>query len=540
MAAIDAQRQTETYQAVPELARLERQAPGWGCLAMVGTAGLGAVAVVVLLLWSALAWWLALARQLLLVPLAQLAPNSASWWLAGLVLGGVLLIFFSPRWRGLMRDATLWGETHSYDAAGVAHLAAATVSRAGMTLLAASFAAFTLFAPAFLLLRLPSTWEISRAALLVLLPREWLIIIPLVPYALLLLLPFLFVDWRRRKLRWGWVGLAFVAGGFLALVWLLQEFDWGPFYALRVDRLWPMSAVGVLGPTTVGDLPGALFILGAATLWRGIFGLWRLAPPIGMISLTLLLGAAHPLGLSFSLARLFYLPYALFRNTWAYVRDGARLRRHAETTLENRLWQNDQCVQGDGWATVCETHLRRFVERRAPRSYWRVANYHVCPACQLDSKSYNRVDCIAVLLDESMTATAEQRGRTLYLNGLSWSPVRAGEVKPPFDALVIGEAHRHDVEMFVANCHQVEQWQRSLNGAPCKILKEHPIAENLRNMLSKETAAVQESVTLSDNLVPCRLDLRRRYVGRRRLSRWLGFLLVVFLLGALFTCLWLV
>jgi hypothetical protein len=504
---VEALRAAETRRAVPELARLERQATGWGCILAIGGLGFGALAAVLLVLASALSWWLALALQLVIAPLAQLVPQGERFWLAAILLASALLIFFSPRWRSLMRDPGLWRQTHSYDAVGVAHLAAATLSRAGMTLLAGSFLPFTLLAPAFLILHRRTLWDVAEAWLTGVLPPDWGFFVPWVPYGLLILAPFVFFDWKHRTLRKNAVGLTFVLGGFLALVWLSDEFDWSGFYRLPVDELWPMSAVA---GGEANSLLGMLFVFGAGLLWAGLVDLTRFSPPVGAIVLFLFLGAAYPLGLSFWLARIFYLPYAIFRNTLGFIRNRARLRLNTAGALNGQLRQNDLRVNSDGWGTVCSMHRWRFEELREPRSYFRAAVYYLCPVCGSDTEIYHHVACVSVLLDTAMTDEVCLHGRTLYLNGLRWPDEGTPEKQPPFESLVIGQADHFDVEHFLIHCHNTSHLRRSLETSPCYILEGQQLGEDTLEMLRDSTARIYNGFVLADETIPCRPSLRRK------------------------------
>ena len=176
-----------TGQAIPELARLERQTAGWGCIALVGALGLAAAVATFVALFSLLLGWGTLVIQLLAHLLQQLAPRSAANWLVVILLATAVIVFFSARWRALMRDETLWQHTRTKNATGYAHLVVSAPARAGMTLLAASFLPFTLLAPVYVLSQWRPLLAPAMAALRAVLPAEGGFVVAWLPWALLAL-----------------------------------------------------------------------------------------------------------------------------------------------------------------------------------------------------------------------------------------------------------------------------------------------------------------------------------------------------------------
>lgn len=535
--AIDTLKMASTGQAVPELAQIDRQATGWGCIVLAGLLGFGAFAIALLMLSGALIGWLALIVQLTALHLRQLVPQSAELWLSAMILATVLIVAFSSRWRGLMQDLALWKHAQTADAMGYIHLAVATLSRIGMTLFTASFLLFTLFAPVFALTQWRVLYSDAFAWLVSLMPSGWGFIAEWLPYALLVLAPFIFFNWSKRTIRMNSVGLFFILSGYLAIVWLLSESEISTvgFYGRTISSFWPLSSGTSIGSAAgVRGILGDLFLISTALIWEGVFRLLSIYYPVLLIAVFLVLGLAYPLGLSFGVARIFYLPYAIFRNTLGHIIERIQLRVRTSDALNSQLQQNRQRVTGDGWGTVCSVHLQRFVESRARRSYFRSAVYNLCPVCGRDSDTYNGVECICVLLDESMTDMAHQKMRTLYLNGLRWLDIDAQVVPAPFESLVIAQVDHFDIEQFVIHCHQKPDLQRALKSAPCYITSDHIVGDNTLGILRDSVARIGDGFVLTDEATPCRPRLRQREMSRRQLRQGLRFLLVLIVLIALY------
>lgn len=522
-----------TGEAIPELARLERQASGWGCIALAGVLGFAAAAVLLLALSALLFGWGTLVIQLLAYLLRQLAPRSADSWLAIMLLATAIIVFFSARWRTLMQDETLWQHTRARNATGYAHLAVSALVRAGMTLLAASFLPFTLFAPVYVLTQWRSLSAPALAALRTMLPADWGFVVAWLPFVLLALAPFLFVDWKQRAPRRRMIGLAFLLCGYLTVVWLL--FSAGDIRAFARDTgaRWPLQSGTLSADDSVRGWAVVPLLLAAEMLEQGLAWLLAYGSFWRPLVVFLALGLTYPLGLSYVAARIFYLPYALFRNTWGYIAERARLRRRTSHVLNDHIGRNKQRVRGDGWGTVCSVHLQRFTEAWAWRSYLRSVSYHLCPVCHRDTHTYNNVACVSVLLDDSMTDPVCRRGNTLYLNGLWWSEKPGQAVEGPFESLVIGPADHLAIEQFVIHCEAEPSLWRALQTAPCHVVADHPLHDNTRNMLLSKLREITSGFSLTDTAVPCRPAMRQREVGKRHLRRGLRVLLVLLVVAAL-------
>ena len=523
----------ETGQAIPELARLERQAPGWVRIALTSGLGFGAAAVVLVALGWLLVSWSALVVQLLSYLLRQVSPRSADNWLVSILLATAAIVFLSARWRALMSDEKLWRHTRAAGVAGYAHLAASAPVRAGMTLLAASFLPFTLFAPVYVFSQWRPLSAPALAALREVLPPAWGFAVDWLPLALLVLAPFLFVDRRQRALRRKMIVLAFVLCGCLAVIWLLDSaYEIASFVRAAGDR-WPLSSAAMNRDEGTWGLAVAALRFAIEWLWRGLAVLMSLSWPWLPLAAFLALGLAYPLGASYTLARILYLPYALFRNTWAFVAGRAHLRRRTSRVLNDHIARNRQRVRGDGWGTVCTVDLRRYDERRGRRAYlWPIA-YHLCPVCGRDTHAYNNVACISVLLDESMTDPVRRQGRTLYLNGLWWSDKHGQVVEAPFESLVIGPADHLAVEQFVVHCEGQPDLCQALLAAPCRVAEGQQLHGNIRNMLPGKVREIATGFKLADDGVPCHSGLRREALGKRQVRRGLRALLVLLALTVL-------
>jgi hypothetical protein len=517
---------------------LERQSDGWGCLALVGAIGFGGSAATFLLLGAALSGWLAWSIQLIAAYLRRLAPQSADTWLAVILLASAIIIFFSARWRALMDDRTLWGDTRAGNVIGFAHLVVATFSRVGMTLLAGSFLPFTLFAPVYVLTQWRGLSAEALAWLRSVLPPAWGFVADWLPFALLAAAPFVLINWKQRKPRPLWIALLFIGCAYLALTWLVGEYEVSTGF---FGPAWPFTqAARIGGGGGIRGLLGSIYLIGVAALWDALFQLLNAARPVGLGAVYLVLGTAYPLGLSYVIARLFYLPYAVFRNTLGHVLARSRLRLRITRTLDATLRRNKQQVHGDGWSTVCADHLRRFDTRRVRRSYFRSAVHHLCPVCCLDSRVYNDVRCVSVLLDETMTDAVCQKTHTLYLNGLRWADGAGGAAvaHAPFESLVIGPVDRFDVEAFVVHCQKEPILQEAMRTAPCYVVSGHSLPDNLANMLMPKVAALRPGFSLTDDAVPCRSGLRERETAKQIARRGLSWLLALLLLGALLIALY--
>lgn len=532
---VEALAKAETGEAIPELARLERQATGWGCIALVGMLGFAAAAALLFALSSILLGWGALVVQLLGHLLQQLAPRWADDWLVVILLVTAIAVLCSARWRALMQDKVLWQHTRTADVTGYAHLAVSAPARASMTLLAASFLPFTLFAPVYVL----TQWRLLSASILAALrtalPTEWAFIANWLPYALLALAPFLYVDWKRRAPRWVMIGLTFVLCGYLAVVWLLEGSSGINSFALNAVERWPLRQADSGAYQGFQWFAVAPLLFAVEMLWYGLAQLLTLSWFWSPLALYLTLGLTYPLGLGYVVARIFYWPYALFRNTWGFVAERAHLRRRLSRVLNDHLGRNKQRVRGDGWGTVCSNHLQRFVEGRSRRAYLRPVVYHLCPICQQDTHAYNNIACVSVLLDESMTTPVRRLGPTLYLNGLWWSEKPAQAVEAPFESLVIGPADHLAIEGFVIHYEGASSVGPALKDVPCYSVAGHSLHDNTRPMLVskvKDNQIVSE-FELTDTAVPCLPGMRQRVVAKRVLRRGLRLFLALLVLAAL-------
>lgn len=522
-----------TGKAIPELARLERQASGWGCIALAGVLGFAAAAVLLLALSALLFGWGTLVIQLLAYLLRQLAPRSADSWLAIMLLATAIIVFFSARWRTLMQDETLWQQTRASNATGYAHLAVSVLARAGMTLLAASFLPFTLFAPVYVLTQWRSLSAPALAALRTMLPDGWGFVVAWLPFALLALAPFLFVDWNRRAPRRRMIGLAFLLCGYLAIAWLqFHYFDIRAF-ARDTSARWPLQSFTLSADEGVRGWAVVPLLLAVEMLGQGFARLLDFGGFWSTVVVYLTLGLAYPLGLSYVAARVFYWPYALFRKTWGFVAERTRLRRRISHVLSDHIGRNKQRLRGDGWGTVCSVHLQRFTEAQAWRSYLRPVSFHLCPVCHQDGHTYNNVACVSVLLDDAMTEPVCRRGNTLYLNGLWWSEKPGQAVEAPFESLVIGPADHLAVELFVSHCEARPGLRQALEIAPYHVVAGHPLQDNIRNMLLHKLGGMTSEFSLTDAAVPCRPAMRQREAGKRHLRRGLRVLLVLLGVAAL-------
>lgn len=531
--AVEALAKAETGQAIPELARLERRAAGWGWIGLIGGLGFAGAAGLLLALSALLFGWATLVIQLLAHLLRQFAPRSADTWLAVMLLATAIIVFFSARWRALMQDETLWQQTRARNAAGYAHLAVSMLARAGMTLLAASFLPFTLFAPVFVLSQWRALSAPALAALRTMLPDGWGFVVNWLPFVLLALAPFLFVDWSRRAPRRWMIGLAFLLCGYLAITWLqFHSFDIRTFMR-DTGAPWPLQSATFEAAEGVRGWLAVTLLLAVALVGQGFAWLLAFGGSWVTVVVYLALGLVYPLGVGYAAARVFYWPYALFRNTWSFIAERTRLRRRISHVLNDHIGRNRRRLGNDGWGTVCSVHLRRYVEARSRRSYLRPVAYHLCPVCQQDTHAYNNVACVSVLLDDSMTDPVCRRGSTLYLNGLWWSEKRTQAVEAPFESLVIGPADHLAVEQFMIHCEAEPLLWRALQTAPCHIVAGQSLHDNTRNMLLSKLRGMFSEFSLTDAAVPCRPAMRQREAGKRYIRRGLRVLLVLLVLAAL-------
>lgn len=521
-----------TYNAVPELARLDRRATGWGCIFLITLFGLCAFAVVLIALYALLIWWLAIVVQLLRTFLFQLSPTTGKLWLVAIMVLSVFLVVFSPRWHSLMRTPDLWKKAEVQGAMSYVHLIGSIPSRVGMSLLAGSFLPFTLFALSFPLIRWHSFWQWFRSWVLSFVPSDWAFILPWIPYALLVLGALVLVDWSQRVPRTGLIITLLTAwglmGGYFAISWLVSEFPPPGFFDLSLQNLWPMSSeVAESEIVGLSSLPGNLFILGAALSWRGLYELMSTSWPFAAISIYLFLGLAYPVGVSYWLARVYYLPYAIFRNTLDFTLDRSLLRIRIAEVLRSHLEQNKERLADDSWRAVCATDLQRFIELRAKRSYFRAASFYHCPVCKRDMDTLNHVDCISVRLDKGMSETVEQNERVLWLNGLHWIDESVQTVQAPFESIVISHASDYDIELFVAYCQQSPKLKESLQRATCHILEGYLPEENTLRMLQHSVWQLNASLPADSGTLPCPAGLRQREAGKRYARQWARILLIL-------------
>jgi formylglycine-generating enzyme required for sulfatase activity len=282
--------------------------------------------------------------------------------------------------------------------------------------------------------------------------------------------------------------LVFVALDLLASLagwWELRE-----VYANFIQAYWPWALGGLvllgllmnkLRKTPREELiRPALIIFGSAGLVDLFWNAYLRGLSYELIMAGLGLVLVYPAGLAMPVARLFFVPFYIFRDTLEWTAQRVNLRWKLGVALRAQRERNRKQTGGDTWATVCQKHLRRFETRYEPISYFRRIAYGSCPVCQDDDQVYTGVECLALRFDKSMSEPVKQAGPALLFNGLNWLEKPDPGRLPVFDAVVVQEVDDHDMEKFVT------EYQNQNLRPPHKSLRE-------------VTAQIEKGCTLPDN-----------------------------------------
>jgi len=193
----------------------------------------------------------------------------------------------------------------------------------------------------------------------------------------------------------------------------------------------------------------SLIVFGGLGLVDLVWSAYSRGVPQYVIAIGLGCILAYPLGLAMGIARVFFIPFRIFRDTLFWISQRIALRLQTGRALRYHRQRNREKVARDAWAAVCRDHCRRLETHSDWLSYWRKISYAWCPICQDDNSVYTGVECLALQFDQRMRESAKHVNTVLWLNGLEWRRNAQRGVFPVFDAIVVGLVPEHELEAFV-------------------------------------------------------------------------------------------
>ena len=462
--------------SIPDLAEMDRKATGWLRITLGGLLGLGIGLVWLLLQLAVIGYILSLLLPILMDFSLSVFPY---WWYANGQTGG------TPYWYSALRGGSL-EELRSVPPQGDWQIWAGLLA-----------------ATAFFLVQ--SKGVRARLQDLALWPSSDL---PVWPLRLLIQ--------AARGLTWAaillWNG-GFIAMALMALVRFgriaaslaeIASENWVALSSLA-ERFWyyPAGAalllallIYMLRNRLKGHILRTLVVIlsaiGLADIGLQILQLANSSWAGWMMTAGLILMLVYPAGLAVPLARLVVPPFNTLRNTLHWIYQNTRLRILLGRGLAAQRKRNLRQTQGRIWATVCRTDRVRFEAHTVRLSYGRWLTYGSCPVCGDDHAVYNRVDCIALAVDESMPERIRQSGPVLWLNGLDWLNAPQDAALPVFDAVVIGQADKHLIEGMVVRykSQPLSPRHRLLKQITVRLAMDSSIDQNTRRILDEHFASV--------------------------------------------------
>ncbi len=524
--AVNQLRESDTVQAIPYLARIDRRATGW-----LYTLFRGSFQLMLGLAWfyinvRILAWVWQFLSRVVVGFLESTFPDRGGVGFVAILLAGAAVLFRSSGLRDVLlgherwpdRDDPIWPIRFVLQAMewGV---------QATMVAIAGIFLVFSLLPIVFLALdaslQLAIWWQ-QRFAFSELLQSFWL---PLLSTALFISGVVYMLSRRSREklirlnlIIWGGLGLA--------------DITWAIYNA---GSRWLLSATQEMSNFGIVFLQLFIIRLQEASWWT---------LPAILAGLAII----YPVGWAITVTRFVYPPFPIFRNGLYWLQQRILLRWHVARTLSWHRHRNRQQIDNDFWAAVCQEHLLRFTSSRVRRSYLRKITYFHCPKCNQDNSVYTNVECIGLQFDDGLKTNAYQAGQTLFLNGKNWLDNNSLASVPIFDAVIIGNLNdEFVVERFITAYTNLNERQTShaahkpLKGMTVRLQKDCSLPPHHQNLLHGQ------KVNLIPNFDPkiepnaCMKNIRRRESWQKRnrrvyriISRVIKLILLIFLLAALY------
>lgn len=475
--------------ALPILARYSRAAPGWIRTLIGACMRLALAWVLVCVLFFPIGGSLVYGLLLNVESLLAEATNLPRWtWLGPALVGTAVTLWRSSGARQLL--CAPWsppGDVPLHPIVGAAARAVDWVGR-GLTLCGAAILLTFTWIPIGLSLALLGVAVIHFVIDALLSARfpeslfDWRTGLAIGSVGVAIGLPVLII--RKRG------ALRFILG----LFWLLGV---GMFYLFIRERWviwqpdWKIPAPPAWALTTPWWDLRPFFVEAHAVLLGGI------QYPNIAIYAALAMALIYPLGVGLPAAGILRWPTDLLKSAVLRVANVFDLRRAIHRAVRQQERRNQERLGGRPyWMALSEPGLRRFVTSTAQLSYFRWTTYAHAPDAQADQPAFTGVVCRAVHFDNSMTEPLTQVGATLRLNGRQMTDGRATDQDWEFDAITIGAAGDHDVEMFITECINR---RKTLGQVSVHVLPGHSIGKNLEPILRENCEALFHGTTPNPN-----------------------------------------